>query len=63
MDIYQCPVCELRFRLGNELLQHVSLDHPDFSVKSKSEEDALLAAAHRHRHARRYQAGTDQNSP
>ena len=27
---FQCPVCELLFRLENELEQHLKDEHPDF---------------------------------
>ncbi|MGH2808074.1 MAG: hypothetical protein ACRDKT_12465 [Actinomycetota bacterium] len=63
MDVYQCPGCKLRFALANELLNHITLDHPNFDVRSKSEEDELLSAAHRHRHAQSYRAGNDKNAP
>ena len=62
MDVYQCPGCELRFALANELMNHIAIDHPGFNVESKSQEDALLSAAHRHRHATRYKAGADRNA-
>lgn len=63
MDVYQCPGCELRYVTGAELLDHIATDHPAFEVKSKSAEDALLSAAHRHRHATHYQAGSEKNAP
>ena len=53
MDVFQCPECELKFRTANELRDHLTLDHPEFRADSKSVEDAMLAEAHRHRHARR----------
>jgi hypothetical protein len=28
-DVRQCPYCELRFLLRNELDMHIALDHPD----------------------------------
>lgn len=62
MDVYQCPDCELRFAFANELLNHISLDHPDFKAESRSQEDALLAAAHRRRHAAGYKAASDRNA-
>ncbi len=63
MTIYQCPGCELRYATGSELLEHIASDHPSFEVTSKSAEDALLSAAHRHRHASHYHAGSDKNAP
>ena len=62
MQVYQCPDCELRFAFANELLNHIAIDHPDFKVESKSQEDALLAAAHRHRHRNGYKASADRNA-
>lgn len=62
MDVYQCPDCELKFRLATELQQHLALEHPNFHVDSKTLEGALLAASHRHRHQRSHPAGRDKNS-
>lgn len=52
VDVYQCPDCELRFRFASELEEHITLEHPDFRVESKSLEDLLLSASRRHRHKR-----------
>lgn len=49
--VYQCPECELRFRFATELDHHLSVDHPEFSIEFKSLEDAMLAAAHKRKHA------------
>lgn len=62
MDVYQCPECELRFQFSNELLQHIGLDHPAFSVEPDTPEQTLLPSEHRHRHAAHYEAGFDRNS-
>lgn len=47
MTILQCPACELKFRSGSELDDHLAVEHPSFRWKPKSVEDSLLAAAHR----------------
>jgi hypothetical protein len=62
MELFQCPGCELRFSFANELLDHMSLDHPEFKVESRSQEAELLSAAHRHRHAAKYHASADRNA-
>ena len=51
MDIYQCPVCELRFRNAPELEGHIRSDHPKFQAEA-SELDDIVAEAHRRRHER-----------
>lgn len=62
MDVYQCPGCELRFRMSNDLLDHLRVDHPSFEANTRTERDALLSAAHRHRHVRTYTPGPDGNA-
>lgn len=63
MNVYQCPACELRFGVGTELLEHIAIDHPSFESTSKTVEDSLLGAAHRHRHASRYRPASEKNAP
>lgn len=63
MDVYQCPECELRFQFSNELVQHIGIDHPDFSIEADTAEDARLPGEYRHRHAAHYEAGPDRNAP
>lgn len=60
MDVYQCPECELKFRLATELQQHLTLEHPDFHIGSKNVEDAL-SASHRHRR-RGYRPDSGKNA-
>ncbi len=62
MDVYQCPCCDLRFQFASELLQHVSVEHPQFEVHPKTVEDALLSASHRHRHGRHHHPPPDRNA-
>ncbi|MEA2433837.1 MAG: hypothetical protein QOG54_1294 [Actinomycetota bacterium] len=61
MDVYQCPECELRFRFSSEMQEHMSSDHPDFHVTSKTVEDALIDASHKHRHKSSYRPSPDKN--
>ena len=42
MDVFQCPVCALRFRFSSELDQHLSLEHPNFSAEDADPGDAAL---------------------
>lgn len=49
MAIFQCPVCELRFALNNELEQHISEAHPDFNVDHEKQEDEMLSSIKRRR--------------
>ena len=42
MDVFQCPVCALKFRFSSELDQHLSLEHPDFSAADDDAEDEVL---------------------
>lgn len=49
MDVYQCPECDLKFPYPSELQQHLSLDHPDFNVTSKTIENAVMSASNRSR--------------
>ena len=62
MEVYQCPCCALRFQFSSELVQHLSAEHPDFEVRPKTIEDALLTAGHRHRHAEGYRPAGDGNA-
>jgi len=62
METYQCPCCELRFRIANELIEHVSSDHPKFNIDASKAMQALLGS-HRHRHASHHEASSDRNSP
>lgn len=62
MEVYQCPCCELRFRIANELLAHVGADHPGFKMDSAAVQRAL-SGSHRHRHAAHNEASSDRNSP
>lgn len=58
MDALQCPRCALRFRLANELRDHLDHDHPAFRSTASSVTDDLLAACHcHHRHPTRNGAG------
>lgn len=41
MDVFQCPVCALKFRFSSELDQHLSLEHPNFSAEDDAEDQAL----------------------
>jgi hypothetical protein len=63
---FQCSFCELRFRFASELDDHITRDHPKFTMRPKSLEDSLLAASHHKRHWRpRYQSdgGSDRKAP
>jgi hypothetical protein len=60
MDVFQCPDCELKFRLASELEWHLAAEHPDFHVEAKSQEGSLLSAAHRRRHTKR---GRGESTP
>lgn len=42
MDVFQCPVCDLKFRYSSELDQHLKLEHPSFTAEEDDVEDALL---------------------
>lgn len=42
MDVFQCPVCALKFRFSSELDQHLSLEHPNFSAEDDDPGDAAL---------------------
>ena len=42
MDVFQCPVCDLKFRFSSELDQHLKLEHPKFSAEDDDVEDELL---------------------
>ena len=42
MDVFQCPVCALKFRYSSELDQHLSLEHPGFSAEDDAADDELL---------------------
>ena len=39
MTALQCPVCELKFSSDRDMIDHISLDHPDFDVNPKDPED------------------------
>jgi hypothetical protein len=55
MEVFQCPICELKFHHPSELDDHVAVEHPDFVWTPKSLEDSLLGAAHRlHRPTPKY---------
>jgi hypothetical protein len=41
--------------------EHMSSDHPDFHVTSKTVEDALIDASHKHRHKSSYRPSPDKN--
>lgn len=47
MEVFQCPVCELKFRFPSELDDHMGEEHPDFRWEPKSVEDSLLGVTHR----------------
>lgn len=42
VDVFQCPVCALKFRFSSELDQHLSLEHPNFSAEDDDPGDAAL---------------------
>jgi hypothetical protein len=42
MDVFQCPVCALKFRFSSELDQHLKLEHPKFSAEDDDAGDAAL---------------------
>ena len=42
MDVFQCPVCALKFRYSSELDQHLAMEHPEFKVEEDDAEDELL---------------------
>ena len=49
MDVFQCPVCALKFRFSSELDQHLSLEHPNFSAENDDQrEDGDEDVALRH---------------
>ena len=55
MEVFQCPICELRYHNTSELDEHIAIEHPDFVWKPKTLEDSLLGAAHRrHRRTPKY---------
>ena len=41
MDVFQCPVCALKFRFSSELDQHLKLEHPNFSAEDVEDGDAV----------------------
>ena len=49
MDVFQCPVCALKFRYSSELDQHLSLEHPGFSAEDEDADDELLREKKRKR--------------
>ena len=49
MDVYQCPVCELRFRNAPERDAHIRSDHPRFLENWDSVDEFLAAEGHRRR--------------
>lgn len=50
MYTLQCPRCALRFRFANELRDHLSHDHPEFSATASSVGADLLDACHCNHH-------------
>ena len=36
--VHQCPYCELKFLYGNEVRDHVIIDHPDHARMAESAE-------------------------
>ena len=61
MDTFQCPGCVLRFRHASELMLHIEQGHPHIEINPRSIEDALMSAAHKHRH-RYLKVGPERNS-
>ena len=51
MEVLQCPVCDLKFRLSSELEQHLKLEHPKFEAKARSGDEQALSEARRKRQA------------
>jgi hypothetical protein len=49
MDVYQCPVCELRFRNASEMDAHIESDHPKFRAERSAVDDAIASAHQRRR--------------
>ena len=49
MDVFQCPVCALKFRFSSELDQHLKLEHPDFSASEDELENETLREKKRKR--------------
>ena len=47
MEVFQCPICELRYHHHSELDEHIAVEHPDFVWEPRTLEDSLLGAAHR----------------
>ena len=41
MDVFQCPVCDLKFRYSSELDQHLKLEHPSFSAEDEPDDEAI----------------------
>ena len=41
MDVFQCPVCALKFRFSSELDQHLKLEHPKFSAEDDERDEAV----------------------
>jgi len=41
MDVFQCPVCALKFRFSSELDQHLALEHPNFSAEDDPDDAAI----------------------
>lgn len=60
MDVYQCPVCELRFRNAPEMDAHIESDHPSFRADRSAVDDAIASAHGRRRdHTKRVRAEED----
>jgi uncharacterized C2H2 Zn-finger protein len=51
METFQCPECELKFRLATELASHLNDDHPAWHVEPTTPEEQLrLEALNRRLH-------------
>jgi hypothetical protein len=50
MEVFQCPVCELKFHYPSELDDHVATEHPNFHWEPVSVEGSLLEGTHRRHH-------------
>ena len=42
MDVFQCPVCALKFRFSSELDQHLELEHPKFKAEEDNPDEEML---------------------
>jgi len=49
VEVFECPVCDLKYHYPSELDDHIATEHPTFEWSPKTLEDSLLGTTHRHR--------------